>query len=288
MALFNDFPFANYHELNLDWLIRTVKKLETGFEEYKEQIASVIKDNLDSILFKVLYDADSRMITLSTKQSGTEEARISALEADQVRQDAEIYNAQSTADGVAGTANNALSKATAAESTATTAFDEALNAQSTAQNLENTVSGYDARITTAQQSATDAYNKSVANESNIESVRATASSASEMADTALTTAESAQSTADSVSETANNALTKANNANAQANGALTKAEAALTASSNNKTTITDLAAHVEAIEQDAVTVAQGSDEDIIIEKIFAGGAASMVIEHREEGTTNNV
>lgn len=33
MGLFSNFPYTNFHELNLDWLIRTVKKLETAFPE---------------------------------------------------------------------------------------------------------------------------------------------------------------------------------------------------------------------------------------------------------------
>lgn len=33
MGLFSNFPYTNFHELNLDWLIRTVRKLETAFPE---------------------------------------------------------------------------------------------------------------------------------------------------------------------------------------------------------------------------------------------------------------
>lgn len=36
MALFDSFPYANMHELNLDWIIETVRKYDAIIEEFKE------------------------------------------------------------------------------------------------------------------------------------------------------------------------------------------------------------------------------------------------------------
>ena len=38
MGLFNHFPYTNYHELNLNWLLNTVKGLSTSVEEIKSRL----------------------------------------------------------------------------------------------------------------------------------------------------------------------------------------------------------------------------------------------------------
>ena len=41
MGLFNQFPFTNFHELNLDWLINTVKTEEAKTAENTENISAM-------------------------------------------------------------------------------------------------------------------------------------------------------------------------------------------------------------------------------------------------------
>ena len=38
MAFWNNFPFTNFHELNLDWIISKVKNLETGFVDVVKKV----------------------------------------------------------------------------------------------------------------------------------------------------------------------------------------------------------------------------------------------------------
>lgn len=46
MAVFDNFPYTNFHELNLDWVIQKVKEMETEFQELKDFVdtAALIED----------------------------------------------------------------------------------------------------------------------------------------------------------------------------------------------------------------------------------------------------
>ena len=39
MPLFNNFPYTNFHELNQDWLIKTVKEVKDKTEDIDEAVA---------------------------------------------------------------------------------------------------------------------------------------------------------------------------------------------------------------------------------------------------------
>lgn len=50
MSIFNEFPYTNIHELNLDWLIKVVKNLEQEWEGFKIDWSKDIKDQVDAWL----------------------------------------------------------------------------------------------------------------------------------------------------------------------------------------------------------------------------------------------
>lgn len=53
MAFWNNFPFTNFHELNLDWVINKVKNLETGFVDVVKKVNDAVQEipkEVDSIL----------------------------------------------------------------------------------------------------------------------------------------------------------------------------------------------------------------------------------------------
>ena len=49
MGLFNQFPFTNFHEMNLDWVINEIKKLDASNEYINENIEKLVLDNIDKI-----------------------------------------------------------------------------------------------------------------------------------------------------------------------------------------------------------------------------------------------
>lgn len=56
MAFWNNFPFTNFHELNLDWIIGKVKNLETGFMNVVKKVDDtlpVIKKEVDDAIQQI-------------------------------------------------------------------------------------------------------------------------------------------------------------------------------------------------------------------------------------------
>lgn len=72
MALFNDFPYTNFHEINLDWVIKTVKKLESIYGDVAEEI---IREILNEYFLQITYSQAAEMINLAaTDGSGFDPA----------------------------------------------------------------------------------------------------------------------------------------------------------------------------------------------------------------------
>lgn len=53
MALFEHFPYTNFHEMNLDWLLNRVKNIEANVENLSEEAG------IDCVYVHVTYDAGS-------------------------------------------------------------------------------------------------------------------------------------------------------------------------------------------------------------------------------------
>lgn len=49
MPVFETFPYTNFHELNLDWLLATTKKLENTVDAQNKVIADAVKYMKDNI-----------------------------------------------------------------------------------------------------------------------------------------------------------------------------------------------------------------------------------------------
>lgn len=49
MPLFENFPYTNFHDLNLDWLLRIVKKFSDTLEGLDDEIAEIVKEQLDEL-----------------------------------------------------------------------------------------------------------------------------------------------------------------------------------------------------------------------------------------------
>ena len=182
------FPFTNYHELNLTWVLDQLKKL---FEESAENVSVIENYN----------------------------GRLTAVET-------ELPLVSETAQGAAQTAANAASLAQTAKSTADTAQENAIQAQAAAgqarQEAQAAQSAADAATQAAQQAQATAQNF----DGRITQAENNASEALEASRSFENRVQAAINTANNAAQTATNAQGIAVNANQNAARALDAAQAA--------------------------------------------------------------
>lgn len=56
--MFTTFPYSNFQNLNLDWIMQEVKKIPNTIEQS-------ISSALQNVVFNAVYDADTETIILS-------------------------------------------------------------------------------------------------------------------------------------------------------------------------------------------------------------------------------
>ena len=72
MAIFNNYPYTNVHELNLDWVIKLVKELDFKVEDLEdivnnkidEYVKEYISENLSRFLLGAMYIPERTCIKL--------------------------------------------------------------------------------------------------------------------------------------------------------------------------------------------------------------------------------
>lgn len=62
----NNFPYTDFHELNLDWIITKLKKFENDFYV---NLSKTITENVNKLLPSVIYNEEKRQITLEVLNS---------------------------------------------------------------------------------------------------------------------------------------------------------------------------------------------------------------------------
>lgn len=181
------FPFTNYHELNLTWVLDQLKKL---FEESAENVTTI--QNYDGRLTAV----ETELPTVSETAS---EASRSAAAAGTLAQSAKATadSAQKNAVQAQSLAGTARQEAQAAQRAADAATQAAQQAQATAQN-------FDGRITQAENDASQALEASRSFENRVQSAITTANNAAR-------TATDAQGVAQNANQNAAAALDKIGN-----------------------------------------------------------------------------
>lgn len=146
MGLFENFPYTNFHNLNLDWIIKVLKNAITELEE--------IQTNWES----VRDTANTAKTTADTAAVKAENARITAngamTKADAAKTQSE--NAELTANAARVTAEDAQATSHESDEKAARAEIVAGAAQSTANAAKKTADGVDAKATTALENSTNA------------------------------------------------------------------------------------------------------------------------------------
>ena len=158
------FPFTNYHELNLTWVLDQLKKL---FEESAENVTVI--ENYNGRLTAV--ETELPLVS-ETAQSAAQTAANAASLAQTAKSTADT--AQENAIQAQGLAGQARQEAQAAQRAADAATQAAQQAQSVAQN-------FDGRITEAQNNASEALEASRSFENRVQSAITTANNAAQTA-----------------------------------------------------------------------------------------------------------
>ncbi|MBQ0139414.1 MAG: hypothetical protein KBT36_08965 [Kurthia sp.] len=65
--MFNKYPYSDFHEMNLDWVISKVKELD---QKVNGNLEKLIREQLDKLFIDAMYDAQTEtlILTLNMKE----------------------------------------------------------------------------------------------------------------------------------------------------------------------------------------------------------------------------
>lgn len=61
MGVFEQFPYTNTHDLNLDWILKKVKELDSKIDD---NLIAYIREQLDGLFLESMYNASTETLTL--------------------------------------------------------------------------------------------------------------------------------------------------------------------------------------------------------------------------------
>ena len=179
MGLFENFPYTNFHNLNLDWIIKVLKNAVAELEEIQTNWESV-RDTANT----AKTTANAAKTTADAALTSATQAATNATEAKKLATTAEMNSAAAQ-----DTAVEAQAIANEANETAARAVIVAGAAQSTANAAKKTADGVDAKATTALENSTNAVTTADTAAVKAENARITANGAMTKADAAKTIAD---------------------------------------------------------------------------------------------------
>lgn len=66
MGVFEQFPYTNMQNANLDWILQVVKKLDTALQdEFAGYIQAWIDEHYNELFFNASYNADTETIVFA-------------------------------------------------------------------------------------------------------------------------------------------------------------------------------------------------------------------------------
>lgn len=192
MGLFENFPYTNFHNLNLDWIIKVLKnavaeleEIQTNWESVRET-ANTAKTTADSAATKAenaritangaMTKADAAKtqsenaeLVANAARVTAEDAQATSHESDEKAARAEIVAgaAQSTANAAKKTADGVDAKASTALENSTNAITTADAAKKTATNADSKVDALTTTVNTIGKTANDALSLAITNEKDI-------------------------------------------------------------------------------------------------------------------------
>lgn len=86
----NEFPYTDFHELNLDWILKTIKNF---IEKFDKNLKETIVEKVNELLPEVIYNKENESITLkvinSTTNTVKSEAKVAQATANTAKTEAE-------------------------------------------------------------------------------------------------------------------------------------------------------------------------------------------------------
>ena len=70
--MFESYPYTNFHELNLDWILKQIKEFRTWFDnlDVEDEIKKEVDKYFNSVMMQAIYDAETKTITLQKELKG--------------------------------------------------------------------------------------------------------------------------------------------------------------------------------------------------------------------------
>ena len=67
------FPYSNFHQLNLDWIVEQMKKMTDWIENTAaEDIQNIINQKFNELMLDATYIAETETLVLSLKEKGVQ------------------------------------------------------------------------------------------------------------------------------------------------------------------------------------------------------------------------
>lgn len=67
MPIINKYPYTDFHEMNLDYLLGEVKKLRVMIDDH---LAEYVREQLDNLFINAMYDEPTKTLILTLNQGG--------------------------------------------------------------------------------------------------------------------------------------------------------------------------------------------------------------------------
>lgn len=70
--MFESYPYTNFHELNLDWILKQIEEFRTWFDnlDVEDEIKKEVDKYFNSVMMQAIYDSETKIITLQKELKG--------------------------------------------------------------------------------------------------------------------------------------------------------------------------------------------------------------------------
>lgn len=70
MGLFEHFPYTNFHELNLNWILQKIKEFKSEIDNIDNNITNIVQEYLSEVELNAMYIPATETIVLNFEEGG--------------------------------------------------------------------------------------------------------------------------------------------------------------------------------------------------------------------------